>query len=153
MPRELSSRRRDAWLPASWRASSVAEPDRPRRSFCRSSQRPSRFRDDPDTVPVIAAAPIRVSYIAQGSKAAIHGRLRCAPKVQLIVRAVDDSDLEYFVGRDTHADLPQRDAEHRGADSGDGHRHRLLERGDVTFRFANSWNYTSATTRKQSPSL
>ena len=56
---------------------------------------------------------------------------------------VDDSDLERLVDGDAQPAVSQRDAQHGRADAGDGHGVRSTShRGDVTFRFVNSWNYT-----------
>ena len=90
---------------------------------------------------MIAAAPIRVSYLAQVSPAnpwtiTVHAG---GPTH---FRRVDDSDLERLVARDAQPAVSQRDAQHGRADAGDGHGPSTSSSGDVTFRFVDSWNYT-----------
>ena len=55
---------------------------------------------------------------------------------------VDDSDLERLVDGDAQPAVSQRDTQHGRADARDGHGLINVSRGDVTFRFVNSWNYT-----------
>ena len=97
---------------------------------------------DPDTVPVIAAAPIRVSYHrarSAGTTLDDYG----ARRGRLDLRRVDDSDLERLVAarrpsppfrNGTLSTVAQTLATGTGFIN--------IARGDVTFRFANSWNYT-----------
>ena len=60
----------------------------------------------------------------------------------LVSGRLHDSDLERLVDRDAQSAVSERHVEHRRADARDRRRNALLQQGDVTFRFANSWNYT-----------
>ena len=100
--------------------------------------------NDPDTVPVLAAAPVRVSYIAQGSR---------RNPWTLTVRAEGDlisgastipiSNVSWLATpsppfrNGTLSTVAQTLATGTGLIN--------VERGDVTFRFVNSWNYTVGT--------
>ncbi|MET0211617.1 MAG: hypothetical protein ABW292_01385 [Vicinamibacterales bacterium] len=96
---------------------------------------------DPDTAPVIAAAPVRVSFVAQGAPA--------NPWV-ITVRAEGDlisgastipiSNVSWQATPNppfqdgTLSTIAQTLATGTGSIN--------VQRGDVTFRFVNSWNYT-----------
>ena len=96
---------------------------------------------DPDTVPVIAAAPIRVSFVAQGSP---------ANPWTITVRAEGDlisgaSTIPIsYVSWQATPSPPFRNGTlttvAQTLATGTGFIN--VERGDVTFRFVNSWNYT-----------
>jgi hypothetical protein len=96
--------------------------------------------DDPDTVPVIAAAPIRVSYVAQGSS---------ANPWTITVRAEGDlisgastipvSNVSWLATPSPQFRNGTLSTVAQTLATGTGFIN--VERGDVTFRFVNSWNY------------
>ena len=95
--------------------------------------------NDPDAVPVIAAAPIRVSYVAQGSKGN-PWTITVRAEGDLIAGAatIAISNISWVATptptfrNGTLTTVAQTLATGTGI---------ALERGDVTFRFVNSWNY------------
>jgi hypothetical protein len=99
---------------------------------------------DPDTVPVIAAAPIRVSYIAQGSRANPWTITIRADGPSLVSGAstIPVSNISWTstpnppFRNGTLSTVAQILATGSGIN---------VDRGDVTFRFTNSWNYTVGT--------
>jgi hypothetical protein len=97
--------------------------------------------NDPDTVPVIAAAPIRVSYVAQGSTAnpwtitvRAEGDLTSGASTIPISNVSWQATPSPPFRNGTLSTVAQTLATGTGVIN--------IERGDVTFRFVNSWNYT-----------
>ena len=96
---------------------------------------------DPDTVPVIAATPIRVSYIAQGSPTnpwtitvrAEGNLISSAATIPISTVSWTATPKPRFTDG-TLTTFAQTLATGTGLIN--------IERGDVTFRFVNSWNYT-----------
>jgi hypothetical protein len=96
---------------------------------------------DPDTVPVISAAPVRVSFIAQGSRAnpwiitiRAEGNLTSGASTIPISNVSWVATPTPLFRGGTLTTTAQTLATGTGLIN--------IERGDVTFRFANSWNYT-----------
>ena len=100
---------------------------------------------DPDTVPVISAAPVRVTYLVLigGNQSwtisvRANGHLTAGPAT------IDISNVTWtatpnppFRNGTLSATVAQTLAQGRGS--------AFLQRGDVTFRLANSWDYSAGT--------
>lgn len=99
---------------------------------------------DPDTVPLVSASPIRVTYIAQG-RGGGSWTITVEAEGQLVSGAstIPISNVSWVATptptfrNGTLSTVPQILATGTGL--------ALLERGDVTFRLANSWNYNVGT--------
>ena len=99
---------------------------------------------DPDTVPLVSASPIRVTYIALG-QGANPWTITVEAEGQLVSGAstIPISNVSWVATptptfrNGTLSTVPQVLATGTGL--------ALLERGDVTFRLANSWNYNVGT--------
>jgi hypothetical protein len=99
---------------------------------------------DPDTVPLISASPIRVTYIALGQGGG-SWTITVEAEGQLVSGAstIPISNVSWVATptptfrNGTLSTTPQVLATGTGL--------ALLERGDVTFRLANSWNYNVGT--------
>lgn len=99
---------------------------------------------DPDTVPLISASPIRVTYIALGQGAS-PWTITVQAQGQLVsgTSSIPISNVSWVATptptfrNGTLSTVPQVLATGTGL--------ALLERGDVTFRFNNSWNYNVGT--------
>ena len=99
---------------------------------------------DPDTVPLVSASPIRVTYIALGQGAGTW-TITVEAEGQLVSGAstIPISNVSWVATptptfrNGTLSTTPQVLATGTGL--------ALLERGDVTFRLANSWNYNVGT--------
>ena len=95
---------------------------------------------DPDTVPVIAAASIRVSYIAQGSPNPWTITVRAGGNLISGASTIPISNVSWTATpsppfrNGTLSTVAQTLATGAGLIN--------IDRGDVTFRFVNSWNYT-----------
>ena len=95
---------------------------------------------DPDTVPVIAAAPIRVSYIAQGAPNPWTITVRAGGNLISGASTIPISNVSWTATpsppfrNGTLSTVAQTLATGTGLIN--------IDRGDVTFRFVNSWNYT-----------
>ena len=96
--------------------------------------------NDPDTVPVIAAAPIRISYIAQGLRNPWTITVRAEGELMSGATTIPISNVSWQATPNppfrngTLSTVAQTLATGTGLIS--------VERGDITFRFVNSWNYT-----------
>ena len=96
--------------------------------------------NDPDTVPVIAAAPIRVSYVAQGSPNPWTITVRAGGDLISGASTIPISNVSWQATpsppfrNGTLSTVAQTLATGTGLIN--------INRGDVTFRFVNSWNYT-----------
>ena len=98
---------------------------------------------DPDTVPLISASPIRVSYIAQGQRST-PWTITVVAEGQLIsgTSTIPISNVSWTATptptfrNGTLSTVPQILATGTGL---------AIERGDVTFKFANSWNHNVGT--------
>lgn len=100
--------------------------------------------NDPDTVPVIAAAPIRVSYAAQGSPnnpwtitVRAGGDLISGASTIPISNVSWQATPSPPFRNGTLSTVAQTLATGTGLIN--------VQRGDVTFRFVNSWDYTVGT--------
>jgi hypothetical protein len=99
---------------------------------------------DPDTVPLISGAPIRVTYIAQG-RGGQPWTITVEAEGQLVsgTSSIPISNVSWIATptptfrNGTLSTAPQVLATGTGL--------ALLDRGDVTFRFNNSWNYNVGT--------
>ena len=95
---------------------------------------------DPDTVPVIAAASIRVTYIAQGSPNPWTITVRAGGNLISGASTIPISNVSWTATpsptcrNGTLSTVAQTLATGAGLIN--------IDRGDVTFRFVNSWNYT-----------
>ena len=95
---------------------------------------------DPDTVPVIAAAPIRVSYVAQGAPNPWTITVRAGGDLISGASTIPISNVSWTATpsppfrNGTLSTVAQTLATGTGLIN--------IDRGDVTFRFVNSWNYT-----------
>jgi len=99
---------------------------------------------DPDTVPLISASPIRVTYIALGQGAG-SWTMTVEAEGQLVsgTSTIPISNVSWIATptptfrNGTLSTVPQVLATGTGL--------ALLQSGDVTFRFNNSWNYNVGT--------
>ena len=95
---------------------------------------------DPDTVPVIVAASIRVSYIAQGAPNPWTITVRANGNLISGASTIPISNVSWTATpsppfrNGTLSTVAQTLATGTGLIN--------VDRGDVTFRFVNSWNYT-----------
>jgi hypothetical protein len=95
---------------------------------------------DPDTVPVIVAASIRVSYIAQGAPNPWTITVRAGGNLISGASSIPISNVSWTATpsppfrNGTLSTVAQTLATGTGLIN--------VDRGDVTFRFVNSWNYT-----------
>jgi hypothetical protein len=96
--------------------------------------------NDPDTVPVIVAASIRVSYIAQGAPNPWTITVRAGGNLISGASTIPISNVSWTATpsppfrNGTLSTVAQTLATGTGLIN--------VDRGDVTFRFVNSWNYT-----------
>ena len=99
---------------------------------------------DPDTVPLISASPIRITYIALG-QGANPWTITVEAEGQLVsgTSTIPISNVSWIATptptfrNGTLSTVPQVLATGTGL--------ALLQSGDVTFRFTNSWNYNVGT--------
>lgn len=99
---------------------------------------------DPDTVPVISAAPVRVTYLVLGPAARPWTiTVRAGGALVSGASTIPISTVSWIATpsppfrNGTLSTVAQTIATGSGT--------ALLQRGDVTFRFANSWNYNVGT--------
>ena len=99
---------------------------------------------DPDTVPLISASPVRVTYIALGQGGGTW-TITVEAEGQLVsgTSTIPISNISWIATptptfrNGTLSTVPQVLATGTGL--------ALLQSGDVTFRFTNSWNYNVGT--------